>query len=190
MGIRINSRLAVPLTVLSLVLSSGISHAEDFERSQSAEEAGTFGGSEELGASAGHRLFSARRLTGIAFLGGSLLLLRKGNDYHDEADELYDRYEQADKVDEAERLYDKTTNRDVKSQVSWALAAAFAVNGARLVLTSHGHRLVNRPHRQVSWVEIDRSPGKVGDPEPGMWVEPWYDSGRLGLRLARSLGSI
>ena len=127
----------------------------------------------------GLRLFSARRLTGIAFLGGSLLLLQKGNDYHDEADELYERYEQADRSDEAERLYDKTTNRDVKSQVSWALAAAFAVNGVRLVLTSHASALA-APSRS----------DRAGPTAPGfgLSVEPWYDGGRVGLRLARPLG--
>ena len=178
------ARLAVPLAVLSLVLSSGLSHAEGVSRPTSAEEFGTVSGSE------GERLFSARRLIGTAFIGGSFLLLRKGNDYHDEADELYERYEQADRVDEAERLYDRTTNRDVKSQVSWALAAAFAVNGVRLVLTSYGHRQNSQPRRRASPVDFAPAPGPVRDSAPGLWVEPWYDSGRLGLRLARSFGAI
>ena len=115
-----------------------------------------------------------------------MLLLRKGNDYNDEADELYERYEQADNLEETERLYDRTTNRDVKSQVSWALAAAFAVNGVRLVLTNHD----SRPYPDASRVDLAPRAGQVRKFEPGLWVEPWYDNGRLGLRLARSLGAI
>ena len=168
------ARLAAPVVLLSLFLASGL-HAN-------AHGAEPRRGEDPANGTAGIRrgspggLLSARRLTGIAFLGGSLVLLKKGNDYHDEADELYYRYERADRADETERLYDKTTNRDVKSQVSWALAAAFAVNGVRLVLTngsaanaasSPSHELASRP----------------------VWIEPWLAADRLGLRLGRALGS-
>ena len=72
---------------------------------------------------------------GVAFLSGSAFLLKKGFDYHKDADKLYSLYKEADGPEDADRLYNRTTDRDVKSQVSWALAAAFAFSGLRMVIT-------------------------------------------------------
>lgn len=81
------------------------------------------------------KFITGRRLMGIAFLGGSALLVKKGLDYHKDADKLYSLYKEADGPEDADRLYNRTTDRDVKSQVSWALAVAFAFSGLRMVLT-------------------------------------------------------
>ena len=78
-------------------------------------------------------LVSPRRALGVALLGGSLLLAKQGVDLHRDADDLYARYKEADRPQEASRLYRRTNNRDIKSQVSWALSAAFAITGARLL---------------------------------------------------------
>ena len=116
-------------------------------------------------------LLSARRLTGVAFLGGSVILLKKGNEYHDEADEFYKSYESATEPEEAERFYDRTTNRDVKSQVSWALAAAFAVSGVRLALFSN---------------DDGKPPGVDAPDRRNFYAEPWMEGGRFGLRLRKN----
>ena len=79
--------------------------------------------------------FTVRRAMGVAFLTGGALLTQKGFDYRDEADAFYVNYKEAVDEDEIERLYQRTTNRDVKSQVSWALAAALGINGVRLLFT-------------------------------------------------------
>jgi hypothetical protein len=89
-------------------------------------------------------LITGRRLMGMAFLGGSALLVRKGYDYHNDADDLYALYKEADEPEDADRLYSRTTNRDVKSQVSWALAAAFAFSGMRMVLTRDAEKYVRQ----------------------------------------------
>ena len=81
------------------------------------------------------KFITGRRLMGVAFLGGSALLIKKGCDFHKDADKLYSLYKEADSPEDADRLYNRTTDRDVKSQVSWALAAAFAFSGLRMVLT-------------------------------------------------------
>ena len=98
---------------------------------------------------AAEELVSPRRTIGLALLGGSLILAKKGLDLHRDADDLYARYKKADRAEEASRLYRRTNNRDVKSQVSWALSAAFAVSGARLLLSGKGEQN-NRPGG--SWV--------------------------------------
>ena len=78
---------------------------------------------------------TVRRAMGVTFLVGGALLAQKGFDYRDEADAFYSGYKTAVDEEEIERFYQRTTNRDVKSQVSWALAAALGVNGVRLLLT-------------------------------------------------------
>ena len=76
-----------------------------------------------------------RRSLGLVFMGSSALLAKKGFDLRKEANDLYRRYEVSSDPVEADHLYRRTTNRDVKSQVSWALSAAFALSGARLLLS-------------------------------------------------------
>ena len=79
--------------------------------------------------------FTLKRSLGMVFMGSSALLVKKGFDLRKEANHLYGRYEKSSDPVEADQLYRRTTNRDVKSQVSWALGAAFAVSGARLLLS-------------------------------------------------------
>ena len=79
--------------------------------------------------------FTLRRSLGLVFVGSSALLVKKGFDLRKEANDLYRRYETSGDPVEADHLYRRTTNRDVKSQVSWALSAAFAVSGARMLLS-------------------------------------------------------
>ena len=92
------------------------------------------------------QVITVQRVVGLAFLGGSAALAARGFDFRDEADEFYDRYQAATDPIEIEHLYQRTTNKDVKSQVSWALAGAFAISGARLLLTGDrgGDRLTER----------------------------------------------
>ena len=116
---------------------------------------------------------TARRSLGVLFIGGSLLLTKQGFEFRDEADELYVRYKKAGTSDEADRLYTRTNNRDVKSQVSWALAAAFAVSGARLLLSK-----VTDSERSTK-VDIDR---RIA---PGFSLEPQLEPRRFGLQLKR-----
>jgi len=76
---------------------------------------------------------SFRSGLGIIFLGGSALMVKQGIDFRNEADDLYLRYQTAEIAEEADRLYSRTNNRDVKSQVSLAIAGAFAVSGFRFL---------------------------------------------------------
>ena len=83
-------------------------------------------------------LITFRRTLGLAFLAGGAALTARGFDYKDEADAFYEAYKAADDQAEIQKLYQRTTNRDVKSQVSWALAAACGVTGLRLLFTGGG----------------------------------------------------
>lgn len=79
--------------------------------------------------------FTIRTVWAAACLGGSAMLYNQGSDYRQKADDLYARYKEAADPTEIESLYQRTTNQDTKGQVCWALGAALAVNGVRLLLT-------------------------------------------------------
>jgi len=72
--------------------------------------------------------------TGLALLGSGLFLIKKGFDFHREADELYNLYLNAIDPEEISLLYQRTTRRDLKSQFSWTVGAVFAASGAYLLL--------------------------------------------------------
>jgi len=76
--------------------------------------------------------FSGRTLLGLALAGGGYYFVKKGFDYHREADALYDRYLDALNPAEISLLYERTNKRDLKSKVSWALGGVMAVGGIRL----------------------------------------------------------
>ena len=80
--------------------------------------------------------FSGRKSLGLIFLGGSILMVKQGIDFRNEADDLYSRYQAAELADEADKLYSRTNNRDIKSQVSLAVAGAFAISGFRFLFFS------------------------------------------------------
>jgi len=110
---------------------------------------------------------------GFLFLGSSLALTKQGFDFRNEADDLYARYNKADSEEEIGRLYSRTNNRDIKSQVSWALAAAFAVSGARLLLSDKdGASLSEKRFFQPTMA-------------PGFSLEPQLERRHLGLSLMR-----
>ena len=83
------------------------------------------------------KVVTTRRAVGAAFIGTGIALTVQGFSFRDEADRFYDDYQRAVDPVEIERLYERTSNRDIKAQVSWALAAAFGISGTRLLLTKN-----------------------------------------------------
>jgi len=135
---------------------------------------GVGGALEPAEAGEGQGFFTSRKSLGLAFLGSSLVLTKQGLDFRDEADKLYARYKLADSPEDADRLYARTNNRDIKSQVSWALAAAFAVSGARLLLHSNNDAM---QQQRENWQPI---------PSVGYSLEPQVEPSRFGLALRRT----
>ena len=160
--------------IISLALS--LPHAADGATSEAATPEGSRAaptlGSEALESSApagSGSLITVRRTLGLAFLAGGAALTARGFDYKDEADAFYEAYQAADDAAEIQKLYQRTTNRDVKSQVSWALAAACGVTGLRLLFTGGEVRAAVRP----------------GIPSTSLSLVPAPTPGGLGLRLQR-----
>ena len=124
-------------------------------------------------AEVGQGIITSRRSLGIVFIGGGLFLTKQGFDFRSEADDLYEKYKKAGTAEEADRLYTRTNNRDVKSQVSWALAAAFALSGTRLLLAKG-----DSSKRMATGVTV---PGS----KPGFSLEPQIEPQRVGFQLKR-----
>jgi hypothetical protein len=86
-------------------------------------------------AAQGFGLLTARRAVGVVLLGGSAYLAKQGLELEDDADAYYAQYKRASAETEIAHWYELSNNRHIKSQVSWAVGAALAVSGARLLLT-------------------------------------------------------
>ena len=129
------------------------------------------------------RIVTVRRTLGLAFLGGSAALTMKGMDWHQEADDFYDEYKMATDQEEIARLYQRTTNRDVKAQVSWAMAAAFGISGLRLILT-RGEADVARPKRANP---TSMAPSRPAPPrrERALALDAVADGRKVGVQLRR-----
>lgn len=131
---------------------------------------------------------TVRRALGLAFVGGSAALAAQGFDYRSEADDFYDAYEVAVDPVEIDRLYQRTTNRDVKAQVSWALAAAFGISGLRLILTGDaeiGDTARLGPDRNAGAAVSDRQSGGAAGMSPAVSIAPIADGRQVGLQLSR-----
>ena len=129
---------------------------------------------------------TARRALGLAFIGGSAAMALKGFDFHDEADGFYRGYKTAVDPVEIDKLYQRTTNRDVKAQVSWAMAAAFGISGLRLILVGEGESAARPP--TASLADDDRAPPvamrKAAEPsQPQLVLQPAIAEGKVGLEL-------
>lgn len=130
---------------------------------------------------AGERgFFTPRRSLGLAFLGGSALLAKEGMDFKTEADDFFERYEKATDPTEIDRLYRRTNNRDVKSQVSWALSAAFAVSGLRLVFIGGAEKSSER----LQSARAEKDSPVIGAVR-GIEFESRLDPGRIGFSLKK-----
>ena len=112
---------------------------------------------------------SSRRTWGLALFAGSAVLLKKGWDFHSQADEFYDLYRQATDEHDAEIFFDRADNRDVKSQMSLLAAGTFALAGWQF------------------WSHAEKERRETGAKILGVEVVPQVelDRGRVGLALKR-----
>ena len=80
--------------------------------------------------------FTVRRTFGVLFLGTSVILAKRAVDFRKDANEAFDQYELASNARQAELLYERTSDRDTKSQMSGGLSIALLVSGLRLLVAS------------------------------------------------------
>ena len=79
---------------------------------------------------------TARKTFGILFLGGSVVMAKKAIDFHRDANRVYDAYKLARTAKEADRLFQRTSDRDTKSQMSIGISLVLLVSGLRLLMFS------------------------------------------------------
>ena len=63
-------------------------------------------------------------------------MAKKALDFRSDANEIYDAYKVARTAEEAKRLFQRTSDRDTKSQMSIGLSVVMLVSGLRLLLAS------------------------------------------------------
>ena len=80
--------------------------------------------------------FTVRRTFGLLFLGTSAVLAKRAVDFHRDANRTFEQYELASNARQAEELFQRTSDRDTKSQMSAGLSAVLLVSGLRLLLSS------------------------------------------------------
>ncbi len=80
--------------------------------------------------------FTARRTFGILFLGGSAYMAKRAIDYKRDANDNYEAYKAATVAREAEQLFNRTSDRDTKSQMSIGFSAILLISGLRLLMHS------------------------------------------------------
>ncbi len=80
--------------------------------------------------------FTARRTFGILFLGGSAFMTKRAIDFKRDANDNYEAYKAATNAREAERLFNRTSDRDTKSQMSIGFSTILLISGLRLLMHS------------------------------------------------------
>jgi hypothetical protein len=80
--------------------------------------------------------FTARRTLGVLFLGGSAFMAKRAIDFKRDANDNYEAYKAATDAREAERLFNRTSDRDTKSQMSIGFSAILLISGLRLLMHS------------------------------------------------------
>jgi hypothetical protein len=80
--------------------------------------------------------FTVRRTFGTLFLGSSAILAKRSIDFRRDANTTFEQYELASNSRQAEELFQRTSDRDTKSQMAAGLSVVLLVSGLRLLLAS------------------------------------------------------
>ena len=80
--------------------------------------------------------FTARRTFGVIFLGGSVFMAKKAIYFRRDANTIYESYKAATIPQDADQLFDRSTDRDTKSQMAAGISAVLLISGLRLLLFS------------------------------------------------------
>ena len=80
--------------------------------------------------------FTVRRTFGVLFLGTSAILAKRSLDFRSDANTTFEQYELASNARQAEELFQRTSDRDTKAQMSAGLSVVLLVSGLRLLLSS------------------------------------------------------
>ena len=115
---------------------------------------------------------------GTAFLGGGLYMVKRGYDFRTDADDIFKQYKKANTTEEADRLFDKANDQDIKSQISWGVAAALTVSAVRLLLINPD------PDSYTVKQKVD-SKTKANPQQTGIRLNPQLAAGRWGIQLQR-----
>jgi hypothetical protein len=120
--------------------------------------------------------WTRHRIWGTAFLGGGLFMVKRGYDFKTEGDDIFKRYKKANTTVEADRLFDQANDQDIKSQISWGVAAALTVSAVRLLLINPD------PDGHTGKQKRDKDT-KTTPPASGIRFSPQLEANRWGIQL-------
>lgn len=109
--------------------------------------------------------FTRHTVLGLALTGSGVFFIRKGFDFHRQADALYSRYLDALDTAEISLLYQRTTQQDLKSRLSWTLGAVLAASGIHILFG-----------RQLAALHLQLAP-----PFPGTHPQSWVHGAQVQL---------
>jgi len=89
-----------------------------------------------VGSVQGESFFTVRRTFGVLFLSGSAILAKRAVDFRKDANSTFEQYEIASSARLADELFERTSDRDTKSQMAGGLSVVLLVSGLRLLLAS------------------------------------------------------
>jgi hypothetical protein len=117
----------------------------------------------------GESFFTVRRTFGVLFLSGSAILAKRSVDFRKDANSTFGQYEIASSARLADELFERTSDRDTKSQMAGGLSVVLLVSGLRLLASGvDGNipkmdRRFRRDGKQVSVrLKSDVQTGQVG----------------------------
>ena len=119
--------------------------------------------------------FTVRRTFGVLFLGTSAILAKRAVDFRSDANKTFDRYELAANAKEAEELFQRTSDRDTKSQMSAALSAVLLISGLRLLLSSSVDHNIPKMERGL----------KPGYKDISMQLKSDVHTGQVGVAISK-----
>jgi len=89
-----------------------------------------------ISAAEAQSIFTARRTFGILFLSSSVYMAKRAIYYKRDADNLYTSYKSATNAQDANQLFNRASDRDTKSQMSFGFSAILLISGLRLLMHS------------------------------------------------------
>lgn len=119
--------------------------------------------------------FTIRRTFGTLFLGTSAILAKRAVDFRRDANETFEQYELASNARQAEELFQRTSDRDTKSQMAAGLSVVLLVSGLRLLLSSGVDDNIPKMDRGLKPEPRDLSLQVKGDAR----------TGRVGLEIKK-----
>ena len=119
--------------------------------------------------------FTIRRTFGVLFVGTSAVMAKRAVDFRSDANSTFEQYELASNAQQAERLFQRTSDRDTKSQMAAGLSIVLLVSELRLLMTSGSDGNIPKMDRGL----------KPGPKNLSLQLKSDVQSGQVGVAISK-----